>query len=72
METPDRIIVERLLQERRGQAAAERLARLSAAPHRAMPAPAPTDTALAEPRASGEAVCRDAVCGDARVAREAA
>lgn len=68
METADRIIVERLLQERRSQAAAERLARLSAAPHRAVPAPAPTGSAPAQPRASG----RDAACGDARVAREAA
>jgi hypothetical protein len=72
METPDRIIVERLLQERRGQAAAERLARLSAAPHRAVRAPARSGTARAQPRASVEAICCDAVCGDARAAGEVA
>lgn len=60
METPHRIIVERLLQERRSQAAAERLARLSASAHRAMPAPAPSATAHAQPAARAEAICRDA------------
>jgi hypothetical protein len=57
METPHRIIVERLLQERRSEAAAERLARLSAAPPpRALAAPPPR-SAPAEARASGDAVC---------------
>jgi hypothetical protein len=67
VETPHRIIVERLLQERRGQAAAERLARLGTARHRVMPTPAPTRTAPAQPRATS-----DAACSDARVAGEAA
>jgi hypothetical protein len=71
METPQRIIVERLLQERRCQAAAERVARLNGAAQRGTPAPTPR-SAPAEPRARADAVCGDAVCSDVRAAREAA